>query len=292
MKRIILSLSLMMLLCGRIIAQGPALDKEICITFDDLPVVRVNNPDERAKLTDDILNALAEFNAPAAGFVVGDNIDGQWGILEAWLAAGHILGNHTFMHSDLNKLPYKLFMDDIEWGHLAIDSLLKKYKQRNRYFRYPYLHYGRTLNIKKGIVDYLNAQDYIIAHVSIDTDDYVYNLQFDKICGTADSSKIIQFENEYIDHIMERLEGAEKLSQDLLGRQVKHILLLHANRLNSCFLYDLLLEIETRGYKFISLDKALADPVYKMQDSYIGPKGLSYLERLAEGDPDMLPAKE
>ncbi|MEE9441514.1 MAG: polysaccharide deacetylase family protein [candidate division Zixibacteria bacterium] len=292
MKGMILSLSVLALLCGQIVAQDSAPDKEICITFDDLPIVRVHDPVKRMMMTDEILIALEEFKAPAAGFVVGDNIEGHWDILESWLAAGHILGNHTYMHSDLNDLPHKLFIEDIGRGHQAIESLLKKHKQKGRYFRYPYLHYGRNHTIKKAIIDYLDEQDYITAHVSIDTDDFVYNLQFEKLYESADSVEIIRLGNEYIDNILERLEDAEKLSQDILGRQAKHILLLHANRLNSYFLYDLLLEIETRGYKFISLDKVLTDPVYTLLESYTGPKGLSYFERLAKSDPDMLPAKE
>lgn len=292
MKRIIISLSLFVFLCSSVFSQDSASPKEICITFDDLPIVRVHDPVERLMMTDEILSVLEEFKAPAAGFVVGDNIEGHWDILEAWLSSGHILGNHTYMHSDLNDLPHKLFIEDIQRGHKAIEELLKKHKQRGRYFRYPYLHYGQSHTVKKAVNDYLDDQDYISAHVSIDTDDFVYNLQFEKLYESADSVEIIRLGNEYIDDVLESLESAEKLSQDMLGRQVKHILLLHANRINSYFLFDLLLEIETRGYKFISLDKALSDPVYTLLESYTGPKGLSYLERLAKSDPDMLPAKE
>jgi hypothetical protein len=91
---------------------------------------------------------------------------------------------------------------------------------------------------------------------------------------------------------MERIKAAEKLANDVMGRPIKHILLLHANRLNAAFLDDLLTEIAAYGYKFISLKEALSDPVYSIKDTYVGPKGLSILERIANSDPDMLPAAE
>ncbi len=264
----------------------------MCITFDDLPVVRVHDRIQRLMITDDIFYTLEEFGVIAAGFVVGDNIEGDLDILESWLDAGHTLGNHTFSHPDLSEVPAELFINDIRKGEEAIEKILVAAKQKKRYFRYPSLHTGNTFNAKEAVADFLEAQDYIVVPVSIDTDDFAYNLQYEKIEQTGDSLKIIQLGNEYIDHIMERLEAAEQLSEDLLGRQVKHILLLHANRINSTFLADLLAEFSALGYKYISLDNALTDPVYSMPDTYIGPKGLSILERLVKTDPDMLPARE
>jgi len=273
-------------------ASGTKGNKQICVTFDDLPVARISDRIERLIITDKILSTLGEFGVSAAGFVIGDNIEDDPDILESWLASGHRLGNHTFSHPDLNEVPATMYIHDIEKGHKSIEGLLKKNKQKKRYFRYPYLHYGDNIKSRRTVADYLDNQGYTIAHVSIDTEDFVYNLQFEKIYQTADSLEMVQLGHEYIDHIMEQLDAAEKLSDEILGRPIRHILLLHMNRLNSYFLGDLLSEITRSGYGFVSFDQALADPVYGMTDSYIGPKGLSILDRLAETDPDMLPARE
>jgi len=267
-------------------------NKEICITFDDLPVVRVPDRIERLMMTDEILFTLEEFGVIAAGFVVGDNIEDDQDILESWLDAGHTLGNHTWSHPDLNDVPPDLFIKDVKKGHDAIEGLLVAIKQKKRYFRYPSLHYGNTIESKETVGDFLAKQNYIIAHVSIDTDDFAYNLQYEKVRQSGDSLMFVQLGNEYIDHILERLEAAEKLADEVMGRPIKHILLLHANRLNSAFLADLLTEFTELGYTFISLDKALSDPVYALPESYVGPKGLSILEKLAQNDPDLLPARE
>ncbi len=265
---------------------------KICITFDDLPVVRVYDRTERLRITDQILNALDEFGAKAAGFVVGSSIEKDIDILYSWREAGHILGNHTYSHPDINEVPAALYIGDIEKGHEAIEKVVAETGQTRRYFRYPFLHYGHTYNVKESVADYLAREGYVIAHVSIDTDDFVYNLQFEKIYQAAGSIEYVQLGNEYIDHILEQLRGAEELADELFGRPVKHILLLHANRLNGSFLGDLLAAISAQGYDFISLDDALGDPAYRVQESYIGPKGISYLERLEQTDPDLLPARE
>jgi peptidoglycan/xylan/chitin deacetylase (PgdA/CDA1 family) len=255
-------------------------------------VVRVHDRIERLMITDEILFTLEEFGVTAAGFVLGNNIEGDFDILESWLEAGHTLGSHSYSHPDLNDVPHELYTNDIEKGNDVIEDLLTAAKQTKRYFRYPSLHYGNTYDVKIAVADYLDKQGYIVAHVSIDTDDFAYNLQFEKINQLGDSIKYVQLGDEYLDHVVERIKEAEKIAADLLGRPVKHILLLHANRLNSAFLADLLSEISAQGYSFIPLDEALTDPIYSMPDSYVGPKGLSVLEKLSKSDPDMLPAHE
>lgn len=265
---------------------------KICITFDDLPMVRVTDQDERRAITDQILAALDEFDVEAAGFVIGDNIEDDVDLLRSWLEGGHVLGNHTYSHTDLNEVPADLYTQDIKKGQDAIEDVLVEVGQAGRYFRYPFLHYGNTYQAKKTVADFLEKEGYAVAHVTVDPEDFAYNLQFEKIYQSADSIEYVQLGNEYIDHVMECLHAAEKLSQDVMGRKIKQILLLHANRINGAFLSDLLSELSAEGYHFISLDEALADPVYSVPDTYAGPQGLSYLERLERTDPDLLPAQE
>ncbi len=266
--------------------------KYMCVSFDDLPVVRVHDHFDRMVITDELLGALAEFKVKAAGFVIGNNIHDHYDLLDQWLQAGHTLGAHTYSHPDINDVPVKLYIQDIAKGNEAIEDILEKYRQKKRYFRYPLLHYGDTHKKKTAIEDYLDAQELIVAHVSIDNDEFVYNLQYEKLHETADSGKIAQLGIEYIEHMVQAVREAEVVTDDLLGRKVNHILLLHANRLNAFFLSDLLQAIRDEGYTFISLEKALTDPLYSMRDGYIGHKGLSLPERLVKSNPDFLPARE
>ncbi len=271
---------------------APEKPKEICITFDDLPVVRVHDRIQRLIVTDQILGTLDEFKAPAAGFVIGDQIGADADIIRQWLEAGHTLGNHTYSHPDLNTVPVDLYTADITRGAEALKPILKEYNQNLTYFRFPYLHYGTDFQTKEAVAEFLTNEKLTVVHVSIDTEDFVYNLQYEKIFESDNEIELLRLGNEYIDHIMDQVRAAEELSQEMLGRQVKHILLLHANRINAAFLADLLAELQLDGYVFITLETALTDRVYSMDESYIGPQGLSFLERLAKTDPDLLPARE
>jgi hypothetical protein len=83
---------------------------------------------------------------------------------------------------------------------------------------------------------------------------------------------------------MEKMfEYYERLSIEVLGYEIRQILLLHANPLNADH-FDALAQMMTRrGYSFISLERALEDEAYGQPDPYLGPQGLSWLLRWALG---------
>src|SRR5262249_2042817 len=64
------------------------------------------------------------------------------------------------------------------------------------------------------------------------------------------------------------IDFCERVTAELFGRPVKHILLLHANELNADN-FDRLVKVFTdRGYRFVSLDEALSDDIYRFPDRY------------------------
>ena len=66
-------------------------NKEIAITFDDGPV---------KEITPLILDVLEEFDIKAAFFCIGNNIVNNKSILKQIDNKGHIIGNHSFSHSN------------------------------------------------------------------------------------------------------------------------------------------------------------------------------------------------
>ncbi len=263
--------------------------KTIAVTFDDLPVVRVYESKERRAITRSILDALHQRKIISAGFVIGDNIDSDWELLAAWLEDGHVLGNHTNSHQDLHTTEPELFIRDIITGARTIESFLAGFGQKKRYFRYPFLHYGETNKVRSRIASMLKENHIIIADVSIDTEDYLYNLTMESIRFSTDSTTYDKLRQEYLEHIMEALSKAEFLSDKIAHRPIKQIMLLHVNRLNAMFLGDLLDAIAGQGYKFISFEEAIKDPIYRKKDNYFGPNGISKLERIARSDPKFRP---
>jgi hypothetical protein len=51
--------------------------------------------------------------------------------------------------------------------------------------------------------------------------------------------------------------------------------------LNADWFDELAASMRARGYRFITLDRALEDPAYRSADTYTGPAGLTWLHRWA-----------
>ena len=268
-----------------------AIGKEIAITFDELPAARTFEDVDREAITYLLLNGLKLHGVKATGFVVGDQIQGSFDVLGKWLNDGHQLGNLTYSGQDYNSIGPEQFIRDIKMGDEALEPMLKGFGQKKRYFRYPYLHYGDIVERRRAARLYLEDKGYIVCPATVIPEDYLYNLTLGQLGKTPDSSKYERLMNDYVNHVLDELARQAVLADQMLGRRIRHILLLRANRLNAVFLNDLLTALEAEGYSFITLDKALQDKVYQKPESYYGLKGISYLEMILQSDPDLLPAR-
>jgi len=74
---------------GRTFASGPRGSKQIALTYDD-------GPNDPHTLT--LLDVLAKHNARATFFMIGRYVRQRPDIARAVAEAGHVIGNHTFMH--------------------------------------------------------------------------------------------------------------------------------------------------------------------------------------------------
>lgn len=70
--------------------------KKIALTFDDGP---------HPRYTEELLDGLAERNVKATFFLLGENIEGREEIVKRIAEEGHLIGNHTYYHVDVTRLP-------------------------------------------------------------------------------------------------------------------------------------------------------------------------------------------
>lgn len=256
-------------------------EKKIAITFDNLPGDQIYEPEEIKDINYRILAALEKHKVRAAGFVIGEYIEGaEWELIVKWLDAGHTIGFHTYSGQSLYDAPLAMFLEDVRKGQQAVEDLVTTYKQTGRYFRFPFLQYPTDEKMKEIVIDEFVGMGIRIAHVSMTTEDFVYNMSLEKIYPSADSLDLARLREEYIAHFLERLGHAETVADEVVGRPIRHILQLRTNRLNALFLDDLLTELEDKGYRFVDLRHALADWVYRKEESYFGTRGLTYPERI------------
>ncbi|HKX85627.1 MAG TPA: polysaccharide deacetylase family protein [Flavobacterium sp.] len=64
--------------------------RRIALTFDDGP----------HEMTEEVLNLLQKFNAKATFFCIGTQIEKHPDILKRAITEGHVVGNHTYSHSN------------------------------------------------------------------------------------------------------------------------------------------------------------------------------------------------
>jgi peptidoglycan/xylan/chitin deacetylase (PgdA/CDA1 family) len=264
--------------------------RELAVTFDDLPFVtgRPTSVAEQERLTTSLLEAITRHRVPAIGFVnevkleEGGQVDPRRvALLRQWTRAGLELGNHTYSHLDLHQVSAEEFRQDIVRGEPVTRQLLAESKRKLRFFRHPFLHTGRDTAIRRDIQSYLDDHDYRVAPVTIDNYDYIFARAYDRALAARDTSLQGKIRREYLGYMDRVLTYYEKQSITLLGRNIPHILLLHANTLNAQTFDVLATAYEGRGYRFVSLDQALRDPAYASPDRYVGDAGITWLHRWA-----------
>lgn len=248
---------------------------EIALTIDDLPFAGApRGGDTVEAATERILLAFEAARAPAAAFVVCGREPAQLGVLNRWISKGHELGNHTNKHIAIDRLEFDAWTADVS---ACGDTMAQITGKRPQWFRYPFLRSGRTEALRDRSRAWLGEHGYTIAPVSIDTSDWVLNQQYIK----AEEGVRAEIGRRFVEHMLRAAEHYKELSQDRFGRQVKHVLLFHANALVSDYLGALLQALKAKGARFISLGEALGDPVYALPDGYAGPIGMSWLYRVA-----------
>jgi peptidoglycan/xylan/chitin deacetylase (PgdA/CDA1 family) len=278
--------------------------RTMALTFDDLPFAVPGDDDAPGKLAEvqranaRILKTLASHHAVAIGFVneiklnVGKERDARTAVLRQWLTAGMDLGNHTYSHPDLSKTETSNYEDDFVRGTVITAPEMKAAGKTERYFRYPYLDTGKDQTQKQSIIAFYTSHNFLNAPVTVQNQDWLFNVPYSEAVAKHNAAERKRVADAYLQHTSDILAHAELLSQESFGREIPQVMLLHLNRLNADHLDGVLALFESHGYKFVKVDEALRDPAYATADDYIGPDGLTWLERwqIALGKP--IPSNE
>ncbi len=147
--------------------------------------------------------------------------------------------------------------------------------------RFPYLNHGASRAQRDGAAEALKGLGYRNVPVTVNTHDWHFAKAYGWALRRLERAQRELIAREYLSHVRDRIEAAQRLAHRKLGRDVPHLLLLHANALNADHLGSLLDELKRRGFAFVSVDEALRDPVYKLEDAYVGPSSATWLQRIA-----------
>lgn len=267
---------------------APIHAREVAITVDDLPWVEfaLSTQAQATERSHRLVAALRGTHATAfvnEDKLYADDVLQPWrrDLLEDWLRAGLDLGNHTYGHVSLHDAGLEKYTDAIAHGETILRPLLAQHDRKLRWFRHPFLQTGRDDAVRAGLAAYLADHHYRVAPVSVDTSDWVYARAYVEALNRNDTALIARLRHDYPAYIEAKFAYYEHESRALLGREPSQVLLLHANALNADCMPDILARLRKRGYRFIDLDLALADPAYARPDGYYGRGGISWVHRWA-----------
>lgn len=289
-------------------AQAAPPDRRIAVTIDDLPWARLDSitPADLQARHERLIAALRAARVPIAGFVneskleVGGEVRPERvAMLRDWRDAGFELGNHTWGHVDLHAVGVEQFQGDILKGERQLRPLLAEQGAKPRWFRHPYLRAGRTPEEKTAVSQFLAQHGYRVAPVTVDNGEWVWAFAYANVLNQqadtpARADTLRRLERGYVPYMLNKLDYYEAQSQQLLGYNLPHVWLLHANEINAATFLGLIEATRRRGYRFITLDEALRDPAYRRPDGYTGRYGPSWLHRwaMAENKPKTFYAGE
>lgn len=160
--------------------QMPTNEKELYLTFDDGP---------HPTITPLVLDHLANYQAKATFFCIGDRVKRYPEIMKRILAEGHSIGNHTQHHINGWSSSVDAYLGDVQLASSSIPSKL---------FRPPY---GR---ITRKQAEQLEAQGYKIIMWTILSADYDHSLPIEECLRRV--TKNIDNGNIYLFHDSEKGE--------------------------------------------------------------------------------------
>lgn len=282
-------------------------ERTVAVTVDDLPGNRAGlvslDLEHMKQTTQRLLDAFRMHGVPVVGMVntrplllEGEPEEAardRLAIVEMWIAAGHEIGNHSHSHPDLNTTPRSDFQADVRRAEKEMARHLGG-EERMRFFRHPFLHVGLDLEKRRAFESWLSEAGYTIAPVTMDNDEYMYAAAYAAALRHGKHQLAQRLADDYVRYMEQSIEFWERVEQHVVGRPIRHVLLLHVNDISADCFGRLAAMMKRRGYRFITLDEALEDEAYSLPDDWVGRWGLSWLhrwgitagkKRLADPDP-------
>lgn len=248
------------------LAGQPAWSQSVAFTFDDGPHMKETpllSPQQRNAA---MLDALARHGVKAALFVTvgnGAHLPEGRALARAWGEAGHAIGNHTMTHPDLNRETVTLAQYQQEI--LDCDAVIKTLPGYRKWYRFTFLREGKTPEKRDGMRQFLAEQGYRNAYVSLDTSDWRLDQLLVDTLRKNPKADLGPIKRAYLSHLKQRALAYRALSQQVQGRDIAQVLLLHHNLINALWLDDVIAQFKAMGWTITTPDAAFQDPVYALQ---------------------------
>jgi len=239
--------------------------KRIAFSFDDVPrgAGAFLSEDER---TDKLIAVLRSRGvSQVALFLNPGRIDngaaGKAAMrrIHAYVAAGNVLANHTWLHPHLSKVSAEEFLDQVD----KAQAWLNRQPNHRAWLRFPFLDEGGPDKAKVAAVRAgLAARGIRNGHVTAESSDW--HMEGLTIAAKK-AGKTIDMEglrDLYVESHVQAADFADQLAVRTIGRSPAHVMLLHETDIAALFIGDLIDALRRDGWEIITPDLAYADPIY------------------------------
>lgn len=236
--------------------------KRIALSFDDVP----RSPgaflgeDERAAK---LIAALKAAGVRQAAFFVNPGRitpgDGDEARIARYVAAGHVIANHSFSHKHLSELTAEAYLDDID----RAGDWLEGRKGYRPWFRFPFLDEGGPDKAKRDAVRLgLKARGLQNGYVTVDGSDW--NIEALALIAKQQGKTIdmAALRDLYVETHVQSADFSDALAIRAIGRSPVHVLLLHETDIAALFIGDLVRALRADGWEIVTADAAYADPIH------------------------------
>ena len=243
----------------------------VALTFDDLPAAGALPAGKtRSEITEALTAELKENHLTGTyGFVNASKLEGNPDAekaLHIWVDAGMNIGSHTWSHPGLTSeqafkpLPVDEYIKDVARNEPA----LAEYAQLRdwKWFRYPFLQEGDTVEKRHAVRKYLFEHGYRIAEVTLDFEDYAWNDAYARCSAKADSASIDRLKESYLETAQEYIELGREEQLIAFGHEMPNVMLLHATAFTTVMLPDLINVLRSEGFSFAGLAEVENNPAY------------------------------
>jgi beta-lactamase regulating signal transducer with metallopeptidase domain len=274
-------------------AQKQRSAKKLAIGFVSIPPLdRTANAPKDADATMRLLiEKLKSHKVPAIGFLQGGMVsDGEKlfpvraNIVRLWRDAGFEIGIGGFRHIGFYDTPYDDYVANVEKNEQIARKILGEKNLSLKYFSYPYLNTGKSADERGRFEKWLSDKGISPVKYTIDNNEWMYSYAYDMARNDNDISTMNEIRIAFIKYMAEMFDHYEAYSQEMFGRDIAQTLVLTPSRLITDSSDELFGMIEKRGYKFVSIDEALADEAYQKAENFYGKAGISWFERWQMAD--------
>ena len=259
--------------------------KRIALTFDDVPrnAGTFMTTQER---TDRLIAALRQAGvSQAAFFVTPGHLEQDWARdgaahIDAYVAAGHVIANHSYSHMWLKDTDPAAYVADLD----RATAWLQGRPGYRPWYRFPYLDEGGQDVARRDMVRAaLAARQLRNGYVTVDSYDWYLDILLGRAAQEGREVDMAALRDLYVEMLVEIAEFQDGVARAALGRSPAHVMLLHETDIAALFIADAVAALKARGWTIITADEAYRDPIAASEPDtvYLGGGRVTALASIA-----------